>query len=262
MRNLVLNIFRFFRRYPVKLTSKQDFIAFFKTLIPVNNGHLLIRIGSNTDGGYLSPDDLDGIQWCISPGVADNWNFEEELWHKLNIPSYMLDYSVDLPSNLNFVYEFEKKFIGPINCCHQMTIDNLLEKEQLIGAEDLLLQMDIEGDEYLSLLNTSEKNWGKFRIAIIEFHNLDRIIEVNFFEKVIKTLFEKISQTHDIVHLHANNAGGTFKLQGLDFPKIIEITFHRKDRLIKYLGQNPVPNTLDVRNSLTSPEISLANILY
>lgn len=261
MRNLALNIFRFFRRYPVQLISKQDFIAFFKTLNPVNNGHELIRIGSNSDGGYLSPNDLNGIQWCISPGVADNWNFEEALWNNFRIPSYMLDYSVDLSGNLNFNYEFEKKFIGTINCCHLMTIDKLLQKDQFIGADNLLLQMDIEGDEYLSLLNTSEENLLKFRIAIIEFHNLDRIIEVNYFEKVIKPLFEKISQAYDIVHLHVNNAGGTFKLQGMDFPKILEITFHRKDRLIEYRGKNPVPNKLDIRNSSTSPEISLAKIL-
>jgi hypothetical protein len=261
MRNLLADIFRLFRRYPVKLISKYELVAFFKTLNPINNGHQLIRIGSNSDGGYLSPDDLNEIDWCISPGVALNWDFEEMLWRDLNIPSYMLDYSVDLPSNLNFNYKFEKKFIGAINCCHSITINTLLEKEHFIGANDLLLQMDIEGDEYLSLLNTSEKNWNKFRVAIVEFHNLDRIIEVDFFESVIKKLFVKISQTHDIVHLHANNAGGTFKLQGMDFPKIIEVTLHRKDRLIKNLGNNPVPNSLDVRNSLTSPEIPLNNLL-
>jgi hypothetical protein len=106
--------------------------------------------------------------------------------------------------------------------------------------------MDIEGDEYLSLLNTSEKNWNKFRVAIIEFHNLDRIIEVDFFESVIKKLFVKISQTHDIVHLHANNAGGTFKLQGIDFPKIIEVTLHRKDRLIKNFDGKPFSIKKDI----------------
>lgn len=261
MRNQLADVFRLFRRYPVKLISKKELLAFFNTLNPINNGHKLIRIGSSSDGGYLSPNDLNEIDWCISPGVALNWDFEEMLWRDLNIPSYMLDYSVDLPSNLNFDYKFEKKFIGTINCCHSITIDTLLEKEPFLGANELLLQMDIEGDEYLSLLNTSEKNWNRFRVAIIEFHNLDRIIEVDFFESVIKKLFVKISQTHDIVHLHANNAGGTFKLQGMDFPKIIEVTLHRKDRLIKNLGNNPVPNVLDVRNSLTSPEIPLNRIL-
>lgn len=114
MRNLVLNFFRFFRRYPVKLISKQNFIAFFKTLNPINNGHELFRIGSNSDGGYLSPNDLRGIQWCISPGVADNWNFEEMLWNNFKIPSYMLDYSVDLPKDLNFNHEFEKNISGQL----------------------------------------------------------------------------------------------------------------------------------------------------
>jgi len=261
MRNLVLNLFRSFKRYPVKLISENEFIEFFNSLNPVNNGHQLIRIGSGSDGGYLSPNDLAGINWCISPGVAMTWDFEEMLWQQYRIPSYMLDYSVDLSSQLDFNYAFEKKYVGTINCCHQITLDKLLDSKTFEGANDLLLQMDIEGDEYLALLNTSEKNFSRFRIIIVEFHNLDRIIEFNFFNKVVRNLFMKVSQTHDIVHLHPNNAGGTFKLQGMEFPKVIELTFHRKDRAIRYFGNNPVPNVLDVRNSVTSREIRLEKIL-
>lgn len=39
----------------------------------------LTRIGSSNDGGYLVPDDLDGIKSCFSPGVANNSDFEFDL---------------------------------------------------------------------------------------------------------------------------------------------------------------------------------------
>ena len=39
----------------------------------------LIRIGGNSDGAYLVPDDLQGISCCFSPGVSDRKSFEDEL---------------------------------------------------------------------------------------------------------------------------------------------------------------------------------------
>ncbi|WP_294610046.1 hypothetical protein [uncultured Roseovarius sp.] len=31
----------------------------------------LVRIGGDGDGGYMMPDDFDGITHCFSPGVAE-----------------------------------------------------------------------------------------------------------------------------------------------------------------------------------------------
>ena len=54
----------------------------------------LIRLGNEGDGGYLIPDDLNGIEACFSPGVADNVNFEKALAER-KIPSYLLDKSIN-----------------------------------------------------------------------------------------------------------------------------------------------------------------------
>jgi len=55
MRNLLAEICRLFAIYPVKLISKKGLVAFFKTLNPINNGHQLIRIGSNSEGDIHHP---------------------------------------------------------------------------------------------------------------------------------------------------------------------------------------------------------------
>lgn len=46
---------------------------------PENTNLGLRRIGSTfrADGGYLVPDDLEGIGRVFSPGVADNMEFEK-----------------------------------------------------------------------------------------------------------------------------------------------------------------------------------------
>jgi hypothetical protein len=47
-------------------------------LWPITTQHELIRLGGNGDGGYLVPDDLDGLDYCFSPGVSITANFEND----------------------------------------------------------------------------------------------------------------------------------------------------------------------------------------
>jgi len=53
-------------------------------LRPLNTNHELIRLGGNSDGGYLVPYDLEGIDYCFSPGVSTIANFENDLTQKGN----------------------------------------------------------------------------------------------------------------------------------------------------------------------------------
>src|SRR4051794_36195573 len=46
-----------------------------QALRPWITEHPLIRLGGEHDGGYLLPDDLDGIVACFSPGVSDEASF-------------------------------------------------------------------------------------------------------------------------------------------------------------------------------------------
>jgi hypothetical protein len=50
----------------------------FERLTPMPAGKL-IRLGGAGDGGYWIPDDLVGLDYCFSPGVANSSSFEEAL---------------------------------------------------------------------------------------------------------------------------------------------------------------------------------------
>lgn len=49
-----------------------------RLLSPWHAGHEMIRLGEDRDGGYLVPDDLDGIRACFSPGVDLASHFERD----------------------------------------------------------------------------------------------------------------------------------------------------------------------------------------
>jgi len=85
--------------------------ALARKLRPVNTDHPLVRLGGASDGGYLVPDDFNGLAACFSPGVSEIADFELELANR-GIPCFLADYSVSAPPVAHPLFHFEKKFLG------------------------------------------------------------------------------------------------------------------------------------------------------
>ncbi len=92
-------------------TSPTDVTALIRRLRPLDCGKELIRIGGEGDGGYLVPNDLEGIEYCFSPGVSTTSDFENTL-ADLHIKSFLADYSVASPPVVRPEMVFDKKFLG------------------------------------------------------------------------------------------------------------------------------------------------------
>ena len=88
----------------------------------------------------------------------------------------------------------------------------------------------------------------RFRIIVVEIHEIDRWIQKRYFNEIISPLLDKIFTTHDLVHSHLNKNGGQFKFKGYKLPKVVELTLHRKDRAKFYGGYREIPNMLDADN--------------
>ena len=66
-------------------------------LRPQSVGLELLRLGGESDGGYLVPDDLDDLSACFSPGVSDVADFELSLADGYGVRCHLADASVDGP---------------------------------------------------------------------------------------------------------------------------------------------------------------------
>jgi len=95
-------------------TEHDDVLELMRKLRPQNCGKKLIRIGATGDGGYLIPDDLEGIEYCFSPGVSSVSEFENQLADR-GIRSLLADYSVDAPPIIRPEFTFDKKYLGSSN---------------------------------------------------------------------------------------------------------------------------------------------------
>lgn len=208
-----------------------------EAIAPVNNGHELIRLGGAGDGGYLLPNDLEGIGCCYSPGVQHISDFEVQLINNYGIPSQLIDGSIDQPNvpvELQEKLHFTKGWIGaytdleaqpPIHSLNHWINSSLDDVEG-----DIILQIDIEDFEWEALLALDMSIQKRMRIIVCEFGGLHYMTNARSYYWMEKVL-SKLLSTHDVVHFHPNNCCGKFEYyDGLQIPGLAELTFHRKDR--------------------------------
>ena len=245
-------------------STEQEVMGALRHLVPKRSGVKLIRIGGHMDGGYLVPDDLDGIEACFSPGTNNFKRFEDELLQNYNIRSFMCDFSSDVfrfqtPLSLGMQF-FEKKWLDVDGAPDSINLNDWV-RANASASTDLILQMDIEGAEYRNLLAADPEILSRFRIIILELHDLQALAHREFLHGVFLPAMQKIASSHVSIHVHANNCCGHADLYpGLSTPRAIEITYLRKDRLREQLEEITIPNPLDELNVNRAPPIALRGL--
>jgi hypothetical protein len=146
------------------------------------------------------------------------------------IDVYMADASVEGPPSKNPRFHFLRKFVDITSSAQTVTLDELCRSGDLAHSEgDLILQMDIEGAEFRVLANASDELLKRFRIVVVEFHDLDLMFS-RFAFNIIRAVFEKLTTFHRVVHIHPNNTSRLHTRGSLSVPSVMEFTFYRKDR--------------------------------
>lgn len=215
----------------------------------------MIRYGNNRDGGYVVAD-LDIKYDCyISAGIAGEESFTKDFLQAHSYigkeNSYAFDGTIeDYPWEYTKEIQFVKKNIGALNDDKHTNLIELSER-----YDNIFLNIDIEGYEFLWLDSLTSENLKNFKQITIEFHglnednwNIDKPI-VSLSKKI--EMIDKLNQTHYLIHAHGNNHTGwqeipyekDFKIHGLWIPNVLEFTFISKDCLDSEpeLNVNPLP---------------------
>jgi hypothetical protein len=231
----------------VPTASTEDITKILDMFRPLSITTPLIRVGGDGDGGYLLPDDIEGIDAVYSPGVAETATFES-FFADRGVESYLIDASVTAPPIHNDRFHFQRIWLAPetvegLSISLQDWLDDHTPK-----SRSLLLQIDIEGAEYESLLNTPTGHLDQFRIIVIELHELHSIA-TRMGGRLISALLTKLNETHYVVHTHVNNCCAPLSVQGVLVPDVVELTFLRKDRTEVTGAFATVPHPLDQANT-------------
>lgn len=213
-----------------------------------------IRLGKQSDGGYVIGD-LDTKYDCyISAGIECEESFSRDFIYKYDIDktnSFGFDGTIDdYPVYFTDRITFIKKNINGYNDSNNTNLSFIFEK-----YDNIFIKMDIEGGEYDWLTYIDKQQLNKISQMVIEFHGLTFITNRKYYDQKIICI-KKLLETHYVIHAHGNNCGNVVNC----FPDIIELTFVNK----KYFDKPPNKNThtlptsnLDFPNGTRSPDINL-----
>ena len=209
-----------------------------------SNKQNLIRVGPKRDGGYIIDKRIiKKSKTIITCGLNDDWEFEKNYLqinpecnviaydHTVNKKFWKMRFKKDFLAlimlkkltfnkildvfkyiDYKFFFKdknihFSKKIVQKKNKSHEVSIKEILNKKQ-----NIILKIDIEGDEY-KILGAVNNECHKINLLIVEFHNISKNIG-----KIKKFLS---NSKFKIIHLHANNYGGIDKFNN---PNVIEVT--------------------------------------
>jgi hypothetical protein len=243
--------------YIAPTVPKSDILQLFQKLYPKSTDVSLLRIGGDTDGAYLVPNDLNGIAANYSPGTGSSVRFEMELFEQTGIKSHLADPTVQQPQNIECIESFVPKYIGPFSDQTHISLEDWIKKHYAEPEKlELMAQIDIEGAEYLSLFTIPLNLLRTFRILVIEFHDVYAWGHP-YFKPLVESLFARLLTLYNVLHVHPNNNDEEVELVCGPCPRTIEITFHRKDRH-KVIPRDPVlPHPLDILNNRTKPPVAI-----
>jgi hypothetical protein len=194
----------------------------FKELIQpvVLNKNDLKRYGSIADGGYvISKKAIKNSSFLISGGIENNNDFEVEL-AKTGITGIQIDNSIISPPIDHKNLKFINATLGNTN---EVDINQLVSEipDKLTG----ILKLDIEGSEYLVLDEIS--NFKRYNAIVIEFHNLYRIADDNFWF-LFKKILTRLHKEHQVIYLSPNNCCSFTIIGGSAIPNVLEITWVKR----------------------------------
>lgn len=221
-----------------------------KILKPKKSSVELIRIGSKLDGGYICPTDFKDTEILLSFGLGDNVTFEKMYLKQTGKKVIGFDPYVNEIKIKNFTHKLAKVVgTSPSLENRNSSLPELDINSIILSAnsQNILLKIDIEGDEYDVIDGLELALLDNVRILVVEFHN----ISIKYLYGNGKKIFDKLLSRFEIVHLHANNSVGLARLLETPFFNTVEITFVNKKQYLTTISDKPFygPTTLDLPNN-------------
>lgn len=214
-----------------------------------------IRVGGNGDGGYVMLDSFDRINCVYSIGVGAEIRFDEFFANR-GLDVYMFDHTIDsIPSN-DIHLHWNRVGIcgsGTQKFDDLITLDDMVGDFSSVNGNVAILKMDVEGFEWDVLSTVKSESLDIFDQIVMEFHGLH---DLNNRRKILIGL-ENLNKTHQLVHVHANNAGTVIEIDGWVLPDLLEVTYVNKNNYEIIPSDRCFPTALDSKNIELFPEITL-----
>jgi hypothetical protein len=238
------------------MSGQSEVLSLIRLLRPARSSFRKVRVGSLGDGGYVLPDDLQGITNVLSIGIGEEVSFDLH-FAKQGIPIYQYDPTVIGPPIQHDNFQFHKVAWSHEDGEKTATLSNMVRVHGLNATSDAILKFDTEGAEWQSIRNTPSDILKHFRIIACELHGFNSLHNPAFMQEVRQTM-QLLTRHHTVVHLHANNCCGISLVEGVPVPAVVELTLLRNDRSDFFPSHEPIPGPLDYPNMPDRPDLVLS----
>jgi hypothetical protein len=202
-----------------------------------------IRCGSDHDGGYILLDDFSRVGLALSFGINDDDNWDVSFADR-GIPVMQYDNSIDAGPTAHPLISFYKKTISDRISSSSTTLSEIISRYDMSGTEkrNILLKIDIEGDEWRVLDATPECDLQKMSQIVCEFHGMSLLLDADFYKRALR-VFKKLHSHFGVYHVHGNNHGEIVSIANIAIPDVIEISFANRSlyKLIETKELFPTP---------------------
>ena len=218
-------------------------------------GFDLVRLGREHDGGYILLNDFHDGDIAYSFGICDDVSWDKDMALR-GYDIFMYDHTIDALPEDNPRFHWAKLGIaGGITQDESLkTLDELVKANHHEDRQNMILKMDVEGAEWGFLHNVSSKLLSQFSQMTFEFHGIPN----HYDPELVLSIFRKINQTHQLVHIHANNNGNYISLGNKKFCALFELTYVLRSKYT--FSENydvNLPLSIDEVNIPSLPEIEL-----
>ncbi len=235
------------------MESDKNYIDYLRSLLKAMDvkDKDYIRVGEDADGGYILVDSFDSLEGILSIGIGYEVGFDKHFADK-GIDVYMYDHTID-----QIPVDHDKMHWKKIGVCGKsMKADNMQTLGEMVQehkGKRMLLKMDVEGFEWDVLSGLAENELQVFDQITMELHGM---LEYSLKDKIISSL-ENLNKTHQLVHVHANNAGTMLMFDNWVLPNLLEVTYVNKNNYQLIPNKRFFPTDKDNRNVSLFPEIQL-----
>ncbi|MDR2528929.1 MAG: FkbM family methyltransferase [Synergistaceae bacterium] len=221
-------------------------------------GHKKIRLGAKNDGGYIFLDAFSEEGIAYSFGIASYDPFSLDMLER-GYDVWQYDGTIDIsPYNHPRVHFNRFNISGDENPQqNERDLRQIIKENGHQGATKIILQCDIEGYEWSMLETAQTEDIKKFAQISLEIHCL-RATGGEWQRQA--RILRKLNETHQLIHIHANNYGGGTVLKNFRYlPDTFEVSYARKDFCQFVECEEEFPTTLDAPCDPSQPDIFIGN---
>ena len=224
-------------------------------------GESKTRLGRSRDGGYVMLDDFEGITTALSLGIGDDVSWDLDLARR-GIPVEQYDHTIPRAPKPHPLFTFHPQRVAAVADCTGPGMRSLTDllQEARDRRQDLILKIDIEGDEWEIFAQIDPELLKCVRQITGEFHGFREVMDDAWYRRATLAL-TRLTMNHAVVHLHGNNIGQRLVAGGIVFPESLEITLANRERYRLAPNREPMPGRWDRRNHPARPEIPLRSFL-